>query len=518
MVKKSVVLSKGLFLGVCVLILISGCVFFISRVEVETEAATSQVTTPVKVHLKDGQTALFKNGATFSPDSIHGFGYLYSVNLDRARAISVLSREDVAAYEVFTSKVQVGESLGLSLFASGVAAVTTPYLLVAIFGSCPTVYYGTDSTMVLESELFSNSIAPILETRDVAVTNIPTSTSGVIDMELRNEALETHYINQIELLEVMHLPNEKVVSTRQGTPLSLRGFSGLISAKAASGKDITNELSGRDGRSYEYDIPVNSDPDGVEWDHIDLVYPPVEQKTGALYMRVRNSLFSTILLYDHILSAQGTGAMDWIGRDMENVSEAVAIGDFFHKYTGIRVDLFVDSEYEEVIRIANTGPIAWRDIALPLFNIPTGDSVRVRLRFLADSWRIDEVDLATEFSMPEVKAIPVAKIRNTSGRGSSVEDLKKLREGDDSYLITYPGDSYTISFNTSVVTEGMEASYLLAGQGFYIEWIRDKWIEEVKEPKPLEYSPGMIHKAQQEWQMRKADFEKEFFESKVATQ
>lgn len=518
MVKKSVFVRKGVFSTLFLLISISGCVFLISKVEVETEVTDSVVRTPVKVHLKDGRTALFKSGAIFNADSVFGDGYLYSVNLDQARSVSMLSREDIAAYEVFTSKVQVGESVGVSLFASGVAAVATPYLLIAIFGSCPTVYYEADSTMVLESELFSNSIAPMLETRDVAVTNIPSSTSGVIEMEVRNEALETHYINQLELLEVMHQPNEKIVSTRQGTPLTLKAFSELVSAKTASGEDITMELSERDGRSYEYDIPVNNDPEGIEWDHIELVYSPTEHKTGALYMRLRNSLFSTILLYDHILSSQGTGAMDWIGKEMQNVSEVVALGDFFHTYTGIRVDLMIGGEYEEITRVANTGPIAWREIAVPIFDIPTEDSVRIRLRFPADSWRIDEAGFATDFEMPEVNIIPVSKIQNSRGSGSSVEDLKKIREGDESYLITYPGDSYKITYNTSLVPPGMEASYLLAGQGFYIEWIRDKWIEDVKEPEPLDYSPEIIHKAQQEWQLRKVDFEREFFESKVSTQ
>lgn len=516
MVNKRIVVVKGLFLAVCVFI--SGCVFLISKVEVETEATTPRVDTPVKVHLKDGQTALFKDGAVFAADSILGYGYLYTVNLDQAKAITTLSSEDIAAYEVFTSKVQAGESFGVSLFATGVAAVATPYLFVAIFGSCPTVYYQADSTMVLESELFSNSIAPILETRDVAVTNIPSSTSGVIEMEVRNEALETHYINQLELLEVMHAPNEKVVSTRQGTPLVLSGFSGLVSARTASGEDISGDIGVKDGQSYEYEIPENNDPEGIEWDHIELVFPKTEETSGALYLRLRNSLFSTILLYDHILSSQGTGALDWIGKEMENVSEAVALGDFFHTYTGIRVDLYVDGGYEEVTRVANTGPIAWRDVAVPLFNVPTDDSVRIRLRFLADSWRIDEVDFATEFRMPEVNTIPLSKIESSRSPGSSVQDLKKLSEGDESYLITYPGDSYTITFNTSLVPQGMEAGYLLAGEGFYIEWIRDKWIEEVKEPKRLDYSPEIIHKAQQEWQARKADFEREFFETKVATQ
>jgi hypothetical protein len=81
----------------------------------------------------------------------------------------------------------------------GVAA-----LAVAIFGSCPTVYADSGGTALLQAEGFSYSIAPIFESRDVDRLRLVQAADGSVRLEIRNEALETHYLNHLELLEVMH--------------------------------------------------------------------------------------------------------------------------------------------------------------------------------------------------------------------------------------------------------------------------------------------------------------------------
>lgn len=506
------VTGKSLFwvLIVSLLITHTSCVYIYREDKIETSINSTLVESPVKAHLKNGATALFRDGALFTPTQVIGDGVLYSIDLEYGSSISVLERDEVAAYEVFSNEIDYGRSVGTSVATSLVATALTPLLLVAIFGSCPTIYSETGSGEVLEAELFSNSIAPILEARDVTSLKVQ-SINNLVQLEVRNEALETHYINHLELMEVFHEPGREIVPTNYGIPLSTGNHLDPVYAFNSLGEEVTEFVSLKDGVSYEYEIAT--DIEELQWDHIDLTFPPTNTESGALTLRLRNSLYTTILLYDFLLADQGINALDWIGKDLGTVTEAVALGDLLYTYMGIRVEQFNGSEYEEIGRISNTGPIEWKDITMPIETV-ANDSVKFRLKFLADSWRIDQIKFATEVSEPEVNYLPVSQIYD--GKGANDEDSRNLLAQDDEvYFVTYPGEHFNLSFQTNEVPERMEASYLLAGQGFYIEWIRNSWVEGKESPASLIYSSDLMAKAQQKWQTEKKEFEKQFFNSKI---
>jgi len=95
-------------------------------------------------------------------------------------------------------------------------------LFKAIFGSCPTVY--SDNGAVDEAELFSNSIAPLFEARDVDRLRAQPDSKGILRLEIRNEAMETHYINHLQLFEVQHAADEFVLPDTQGHPVVVAAF------------------------------------------------------------------------------------------------------------------------------------------------------------------------------------------------------------------------------------------------------------------------------------------------------
>src|SRR4029078_7868450 len=90
-------------------------------------------------------------------------------------------------------------------------SIATIVLLKAIFGSCPTVYADTGTGAELQAEGFSYAIAPLLENRDVDPLHVRVDADDKIRLELRNEALETHFINHIELLAVRHAKDAVVI-------------------------------------------------------------------------------------------------------------------------------------------------------------------------------------------------------------------------------------------------------------------------------------------------------------------
>ncbi|MDR8392816.1 hypothetical protein NC796_16795 [Aliifodinibius sp. S!AR15-10] len=426
----------------------------------------------------------------------------------------MLDREEVAAYEVFTSDVDAPASIFVSTLATAGTFFGVAALSVAIFGSCPTIYSQTDTTMYLESELFSNSIAPLFEKRDVSAIMAKPDPNGSLKLEVRNEALETHYINHLELLQVVHDRDARVVPAGNGNVLTISNLIDPVSAIDINGEDHRTVLLDDDSLAYSSDITGDVGSE-VQWDQIELVFSPEDSDAGALYLNLRNSLFTTVLLYDYLLASQGVESLNWVGKELQTVSGAVALGDFNHSFMGLQIEQRVDGIYHQVGRIENTGPIAWRELAVPI-SMTTGDSVHIRLKFLADVWRIDEIKLATQVELPEVNYLKPAAILDSKGAGlPGKTDL--LASADDKYLVTYPGERFYVLFDVDERND-KKASYLLAGQGYYIEWIREEWIEKHEMGEPVVFTSELVMEAQQRWRETKDEFEQKFFDSKVAIQ
>ena len=329
--------KRGLAYIFISLFMLSGCIYIFRSNDIETEVQNEIIESPIKAHMRDGRTVLFREGATFSNLDIIGNGTVYSLNSQFVEHIEKISREEVAAYEVFKSGVNAPATLFVSAAATTGAVFGSALLAILIFGSCPTVYAATDSTMVLESELFSNSIAPIIEKRDVTDLLVAPDVTGLLQLEIRNEALETHYINHMELLEVSHKTGTSTYPDTDGKVYALKELKSPVSAIDSTGRDLLGVLSSSDSLEYSSNIENSPLIENVQWDTIDLEFKVSDDIPKALVFNLRNSLFTTVLLYDYLIASQGIESLDWIGKELETVGGAVAMGDFSQSFMGLRI-------------------------------------------------------------------------------------------------------------------------------------------------------------------------------------
>jgi len=499
----------------CACALLAACVLRSTRVErepldVEAARAAELVTTPFKAWLTDGEVVEFRDGALFSGDSIFGSGLRHAVAAP-SRPMSAVPLDSVVALEVYHEHLNKATTVLLSTAATvgilAVAAVGTAALAVAIFGSCPTVYSASPEGPVLEAETFSYSIAPLFEGRDVDRLAAQPD-GGVLRLEVRNEALETHYINHLELLELAHEPDEAAFVDAGGQPVAARDLESAVRVTDRAGRDVSDELAARDERHYRTAPSVlqaasSRDP----LDELELVFSPTRGAEAALVLRLRNSLLSTALLYDVMLSDAGPAALDWLGRDLARIPDAVEVGQWYAANTGIRVWVEGEGGPREVVRIPDEGPIAWSEIAVPVPVTPD-DSVRIRLTFPADSWRIDRARLAGAVRPLRALAIPPARV---SGPGGTEEPaaLRAVAADDDERLMTLPGDAFTVEFATSPAQEGTR-TYLLASQGYYVEWLRRDWVRPSGEQRAFRPSPGAVDAVFESWRATSGDLEARF--------
>jgi hypothetical protein len=507
---------KG-FLVVGALVVLAACVVRAMEV-VSIEPPTGapyQVHSPVKAHLLDGSTITFPGGATFDEGYARGNGSRWDLTLGFAGTVDRISIDSVAGFETYRTGVNAPATVLLSLTGAAAAALGMGVLAVAIFGSCPTFYDVSGEEPVLLAEGFSYSIAPLLESRDVDRLALRPGPDGMLRLEVRNEALETHYVNHLEILEVRHDSDEFALSDQEQQPIAVRGLRSAASAFDGAGRNVAALLADADGELFATapELLAAVGPDRLH-DHIDLAFPaPPGADSVALVLRLRNSLLTTILLYDVMLAGAGPSALDWLGSELERVGPALELAQWYTRQMGLHVQVMVDGEYRPVARLSETGPIAWKDVAMALPVEPGVDSVHIRLRFLADNWRIDRVALASEFRRPEVRVLPVATATLADGEPEP-EALRALLEPDEEYLVTTPGQRYLIEFEPSGSVEG-EATFLLASQGYYTEWMRPAWVRTSGETEPLAISDDLLLEALQRWITRRPSFEEEFYSSRI---
>jgi hypothetical protein len=207
---------------------IAGCVIA-QTVRVESlPTGTSDSTTvrsPVKAHLLDGSTVVFREGVTVARNTVRGAGRRYDLTLAQSTTVTEVGLDSVIAMESFRTEVDGVRTVVYSALATAVTLGGTVALVCLAdpkcFGSCPTIYADSAGTPVLEAEGFSGSISPLLEARDVDRLRSRADANGFVRLEVWNEALETHFINHVELLEVDHAPGEMVLPDERGRPVAV---------------------------------------------------------------------------------------------------------------------------------------------------------------------------------------------------------------------------------------------------------------------------------------------------------
>jgi hypothetical protein len=506
------------------LVLLAGCI----HAFYETEAATLEpvaepvaVASALRVHLADGGVALFRRGATVGPAAVEGVGVRYDLARTDSFTVQSIDMDSVVGIESFRREVDPTKNALVSTAATASMVVLTVAGLVAIacaldpkcFGSCPTVYSHTTGQELLEAELFSYSIAPLLEGRDVDVL-AARADAGVVRLEVRNEAMETHYINHLQLLEVRHGPDERVGPDHDGLALAWREARRPGRAVDLAGRDVLGDVVDVDDRAFATTAARLAAVSGDDLDdHLDLTFPRPATDSAALLLDVRNSLLNTVLFYDMMLGGAGARALDWMADDLHRIGDAVQLGRWWSGRMGMQIAVWQDGAWQDVARLPDTGPIAWNHVAIPIA-VPPGDGeLRVRLRFAADAWRIDRVALAT-FRRPQLRTLPTARLTDAHGvaRDSA---LQAVASPNDRYLETVAGDRFFIEFDVGPDPETGARTFLLSSQGYYTEWVRPAWIRGAGQGQAFVPSDEGLLEAMHRWRGTREEFEGKFYEARI---
>ena len=513
--------------GIALSAVISGCI--ISRgTAVEPVAYMGSdstfVESPVKAHLSDGSTVVFQKGATVVRNRVYGNGVRYGPMLQLVGRTSAIPLDSVIGMETFRTEVNGLKTIGYSVLATAATLAGGVALACAMdpkcFGSCPTIYADSAGTPALEAEGFSYSIAPLLEARDIDRLRTQPDSQGVVRLQVWNEALETHYINHLALVEATHAAGEFVLPDEHGRPVAVAQYVSGMTAHDRAGHDITSRIARADGVLFSTDDATLGAVSAEDMDDdIDLTFArPIGSDSVAIVLRMRNSLLNTILFYDYMLARPGARSLDWMGNDLGRIGPTVALGRWYNGKLGMRISVQNGSgEWEQVSKLSDYGPIAWRDVAAVIPVRAGGDSMHVRIAFLADQWRIDRLAVAARVRRVPMRTIEASDVEGAAGTHEKAA-LAAIGSADENYLQTSPRQRFTVSFDVGRGNAAEPRTFLLVSQGYYTEWVRGSWMTGARDTTAFKPEDATLLRALQSWRAEKDSMEKQFYRSRIPVQ
>jgi hypothetical protein len=436
---------------------------------------------PLKVHMQNGDLYILMPWRLAEKGGlVTGKGQRYDPQRDVvAQGDFRIAVEDIALVESSQGRIAGLSSLG---GASGLASLTVFFGTLSVvcaidpkscFGSCPTFYMNGDDGAP-DAEGFSQSVARVLEARDIDALPYARLTDDRVSIVMRNEALETHAVRRVRLLAVPRPAGRRALATPDGRFFLSSARLNPASCRAAEG-DCRSAVMALD--RDERTSPANA-RDLATRETIDLVFPPAPPRAGIV-IGARQTLLTTFVFYQ-TLAYLGSHAGEWLAAlERGGPTAGYAAMAPARRLGGIEVDVEQadGATWCRAGSFDEPGPIAGDLQIIPLEGCApaAGRPLRVRLRLTQGHWRLDYVALARI----DESAIPIAlepERVEMSGRPQP-EALRSLR-GEDRRLITLPGDRYEISFRLPGIEAHSQIELFLESEGFYYEWIREEWMQE----------------------------------------
>ncbi|HET6348762.1 MAG TPA: hypothetical protein VFH88_06720 [Candidatus Krumholzibacteria bacterium] len=423
----------------------------------------------LKVHMRNGDLFVldeWRFDETHS--SVLGIGAHYDAWRDPVGAGGNQSVpvDSVALFET-NRLVLSGAAVGLTVMM-GVTVGIAIYCAAnpkACFGSCPTFYLAGIDRPVAEG--FSASISPSLEATDIDALPAGIFHPGPFVVEMKNEAMETHVVRHVDLLAAPRYRGQPVFHAGDSRLLAVKDPAPPVAALGDEG-DCLAPLAAADG--VERFVPADS-TDLAGKEIVYLTFADASAGPRALVVGCRQTLLSTYVLYQ-AFAYMGRDAGYWLSQvERGEIREAgAALSSLFASIT-VRVESGPD-EWVDVGRVSEFGPIAVDHHVIP-FDAPQNWTGRVALQMTRGGWRIDDVALGR--AGDEVQPVRLQP-REVLRDGDVDVSARAILLDPARSLTTLPGDAYRLVYD--LPDDGTTYDLFLESRGYYLEWIRNEWIDE----------------------------------------
>jgi len=442
--------------------------------------ANALLTKPfLKAHLRNGDVCILKD--TWKVDTIHntvsGTGTRYDFNRrDVQSGIIIIPVDSVAIFETNNKIINPEEARITALCV--LAGVDVAVFLVcltnpkACYGSCPTFYINeNDNFHYADAEGFTHAISPSLEYADIDALNNSKLSTNLFSITMKNEALETHCVNDVKLFACPRKNDEHIYQSKSDDFYRCKNKYILSEAMANEG-NITSLLS-CDDKQERFSLSDENNLKSKE--EVIFNFNTVSNTDDlGLIINFRQTLMNTYLFYN---------AMGYMGDEVGDIFALMETNkkirnsfDTTNKILG-NIDVYSWNEINKKWVFENSvdesGPIAINKQIIPLKKAKNGSTIKLKLVMNKGLWRIDYLALTN--IIEKVTPIEISPV-SIFNKGKPDKSALKAIIDTGNYLISMPGSSYKFNF----ILPGQNDDYelFLYSKGYYMEWMRSNWFKD----------------------------------------
>lgn len=475
----------------------------------------------LKAHLKNGDIFILTDKWEIDTvtDVVKGYGTQYDFNRKAIYEGEIeIPISNVAIFEtnIKLQRTESGRLTALTIMA-GVDVLVGVFCLLnpkACFGSCPTFYiYENNSLHYADAEGFTNSISPSMEYFDIDALSNHKTVNNTFSITMKNEALETHCVNEVKMLAYPISKGERVYQSPNNEFFLCENNYSISKATAEEG-DITALLASHD---FQERFSLSDENNLNSKEEIFLIFDNIKNTENlGLNLNFRQTLMSTYLFY----SAMGYMG-DKVGDIFAMLETNEKIRDRFDAVSKVLggIECFVwDEKSNKWIQqegVNEAGPIAINKQFIPFKNAQSNSQVKVKLRLNKGLWRLDYVSLTNI-----KKQVTPLELTPTSVYNKGELDNVALTNitSPDKYLISMPGSEY--KFNFTLNEEYDNYDFFLYSKGYYLEWMREHWIkdQDLAKLKQMVINPKKHLKQEaQSYKEYESIMEEQFWNSRIDT-
>ena len=475
----------------------------------------------LKIHLKNGDVCILTDTWVIdsTKNTVSGNGTRFNFNryalYDGKISVPI---DSVAIFET-NKKLNNPESARvatLAVLASvdvivGLICLTNPK---ACFGSCPTFYINEkDNFHYADAEGFTNAISPSMEYGDIDALNNKTIKDNLFSITMKNEALETHCVNDVKLLAYPRNKNERVFHTPDDKFYLCQNIYTLDKAKATEG-EVTSLLK-NDDKQERFSL---ADADNLNTkEEILFNFNNVNNTSDlGLIINFRQTLLTTYLFYS-AMGYMGDNVGDIFAK-LETDKDIRADFNSTTKVLGnIEVYVFNDlkKNWIKTGEISETGPIAINKQFLPLNYTPSDKNIKMKIVLNKGLWRIDYLALTN--IKKNVKPLEISP-NSILNKGKIDNNALTLINDPAKYLVSMPGSEY--KFNFILPEKNQDYELFLFSKGYYLEWMRQHWLKDkdIDKLKQMVYKPeAYLKSVTKDYKLYETKMEEDFWNSKIDT-
>ncbi len=364
-------------------------------------------------------------------------------------------------------------------------------IVAATKSSCPFVS-GYDGTEVkLQGEIYGGSIYPSLQRHDYLPLHLQ-PVNGTLQVKISNELQEKQYTDLAELWSIQHDPGINIYPDETGNLYSVIAGVAPVQATAA-GQDVVHLVSEKDDLYFGFD---RQNTTGISSMEATFAKPAVVGK-GKLILHLKNSYWLDYV-YGELIKHMGGYFNRWTKLQEKKPAEQLLKWKD-EQAIPLAIEMKTATGWQKVKTLTTVGPVAYRDMVVPIDLSQSATEVTFRLSCGFMFWELDQVSM--DYSPAQNFAI--TRLLPQTATDELGKDVRAgLLTSDKNYLLQpVPGNVVNISYPVAPVAAGKAVTYILHTDGYY-EHVRTfkgapdvHFLNAFKQPQALpKYSAGQFIK------------------------